>query len=61
MLFISFIVIYIFIFSNLEYNKVLSEQKPFKIKFYTSFAKQNIPLYNENFIFSSLNQDIFNY
>jgi len=61
MLFISFIVIYIFIFSNLEYNKVLSEQKPFKIKFYTSFTKQNIPLYNENFIFSSLNQDIFNY
>ena len=61
MLFISLINIYILIFSNLEYNKVLSEQKPFKINFYTSFAKQNIPIYNEKSIFSLLNQDIFNY
>ena len=61
MLFISFIVIYIFVYSHLENNKVLSEQKPFKINFYTSFSKQNNPLYDEVSTSTLLNQDIFNY
>ena len=61
MMFISSIVTYILIYSNLKQNTVLSEQKPFKINFYTSFSKQNIALYNDIYSFSLLNQDIINY
>ena len=54
-------ILIILIYSNLEQNKVLSNQKPFKINFQTSFSKQNIPLTNEiSSIFFS-NQDIINY
>ena len=61
MLFFIFATIYILIFSNLENNSVLTQQKPFKINFYTSFSKQNNPIYNEISNFPLLNQDIVNY
>ena len=61
MLFFSFIFIYISISSFFNQKFVLSEQKPFKINFYTSFSKQNNPIYNDISSFSLSNQDIFNY
>ena len=61
MLFISFIFIYISISSFFKQKFVLSEQKPFKINFYTSFSKQNNPIYKDISSFSLSNQDIFNY
>ena len=61
MLFISFIFLHILIHSFLKQNLVLSLQKPFKINFYTSFSKQNIPIYNDISSIVESNQDIFNY
>ena len=61
MLFISFIFLHILIHSSLKQNLVLSLQKPFKINFYTSFSKQNIPIYNDILSIAKSNQDIFNY
>ena len=61
MIFISILITYILIYSYLEENKVLSNPKPFKINFQTSFSKQNIPLVNEISTISFSNQDIFNY
>ena len=56
-----FIFLYLSIYTNLEHNKVLSDAKPFKINFHTSFFKQNIPLFNDVSSLSLLNQDIVNY
>ena len=61
MLLVIFIVIYNLIHSKIENNRFLSEQKPFRINFYTSFSKQNNPIYNEISSFPLSNQDIFNY
>ena len=58
MLLISFLLIYFFI---LKQNFVLSNQKPFKLYFHNSLAKQNDPLFNEITSMSLSNQDIFNY
>ena len=61
MLFISFLALYIIIYSNFQQSFVSSNQKPFKINFYTSFSKQNSQLYNDINILPLSNQDIFNY
>jgi hypothetical protein len=58
MLLISFLLIYFFI---LKQNFILSNQKPFKLYFHNSLAKQNDPLFNEITSMSLSNQDIFNY
>lgn len=61
MLFISFFIIFILIYSNFEQKSLLKNQKPFKINFYTSYSKQNVPLYKDINKFAYSNQDFIDY
>ena len=61
MLFISFFIIFLLIYSNFEQKSLLKNQKPFKINFYTSYSKQNIQLYKGINKYAFSNQDFINY
>ena len=61
MLFISVFIIFILIYSNFEQKSLLKNQKPFKINFYTSYSKQNVPLYKDINKFAYSNQDFIDY